>query len=621
MDASAFGLSRNPFQRSPELDEACLPNSMAALLSQLQDGLRSPQGVSVLVAEGGCGKSMAASVFARRLGAAAQTVLLTNPTSSVQAIARDAVTLLGGAGSAFPEEDGGWVEALMADAHRRARAGKATVLLLDNAERLSPQTLEDLAELFDEDEPAQLHLFLFGRPRLLDRMHAGPEKALHAHLLQVGRIEPLGLRECLRYLERRVAMSGGELASLFDEKAIEELIRVSEGRVVHLEQNALAALERATRRSALRVTAEDVRPVTGSTANQEESRMPTRQQPLRFDSAQRSDDDGGWQAGDELEDEEDGWGSAEEESSEDWQAGEDGGSEEDELTGEEEILDEDDLSWETSASLPEDDEDFAAAEDGFAEVPGPAVQSGRRRFAGRAILSMAACLCLVWAANRMPEPSAETSRGRDARPVAERLTSRPEEILRLARSARDADADAHLEAWRKAPREDGGVVAAANQPRAAASESGEVASAGSAPTSSQPTAMGPDPLPAKAAPASVGERGASAAPASPSGPIATVSKPSSAVTQKASAKVAPKVASAKARAASPVFTVQLGAFKARSNAEQFATRLRGKPTRILQEGGLYRVMSGSFASKREATIHEASLRRAGFTTYVRTAVF
>jgi cell division protein FtsN len=71
----------------------------------------------------------------------------------------------------------------------------------------------------------------------------------------------------------------------------------------------------------------------------------------------------------------------------------------------------------------------------------------------------------------------------------------------------------------------------------------------------------------------------------------------------------------------PVYTVQLGAFKARENAEELVTRLHGKPTRILREGGLYRVMSGSFASKRDAAVHEASLKRAGYTTYVRTAAF
>ena len=61
MDWTAFGLARDPFQRSAELDDACLPNTMAALLSELLSSLRSPQGVSVLVADSGSGKSVAAA--------------------------------------------------------------------------------------------------------------------------------------------------------------------------------------------------------------------------------------------------------------------------------------------------------------------------------------------------------------------------------------------------------------------------------------------------------------------------------------------------------------------------------------------------------------------------------
>ena len=56
-------------------------------------------------------------------------------------------------------------------------------------------------------------------------------------------------------------------------------------------------------------------------------------------------------------------------------------------------------------------------------------------------------------------------------------------------------------------------------------------------------------------------------------------------------------------------------------AEELVARVRGRSTRILQEGGLYRVMSGSFSNKSEALTHEATLRRAGYTTFIRSATF
>src|SRR5215203_5245739 len=65
VETGPFGLLRNPFERSAELDDGCLPNTIASLLSELQSGLRSPQGLSVLVGTRGSGKSFAASAFAR----------------------------------------------------------------------------------------------------------------------------------------------------------------------------------------------------------------------------------------------------------------------------------------------------------------------------------------------------------------------------------------------------------------------------------------------------------------------------------------------------------------------------------------------------------------------------
>lgn len=615
MDAGAFGLSRNPFQRSPELDEACLPNTVAALLSELQSGLRSPQGVSVLVGEPGAGKTMAAAAFARRLGGVAQTAVLLHPTSSVTAIARDALAQLGGA-DADAVQDENWIEALMVGAHRRARAGKSTVILLDDAHRLSPQTLEDLAELFDDDAPARLHLFLFGRPRLLDRMHAGPEKALHAHLLQVGRLEPLGLRECVRYLERRVALCGGELAAMFDEGAIDELIRISGGRLVVLEQNALAALERALKRRAPRAQAEDVRPVARLAADEEEEVMAARQQPLRFELPEdEAQEEAEWQTGDVLEEDDEEWGHDEVNEEEEWRA-------DDEVEAEPDSFVEPSLRWENADPRMDDEED----DDDFAAVPAPPPSTGRNLLVGRAVLSVAACLGLVWAANNLPGPENDNVHGRDAKLVAEKIQSRPEDILRLAQNAQAADADAQVKAWMAQPKPAPAVAAAKAEAPEVAVASARTTVPGAAPQAP----MGPE-APGTAVAAAPRETAAPAwtevataqaavAKAAPAKPAAQASaKPAAKPAAKTASKTASK-AVAKAPAG-PVYTVQLGAFKARSNAEQFATRLRGKPARIVRDGSLYRVVSGSFPNKREATVHEASLKRAGYTTYVTTAVF
>lgn len=636
MDAQSFGLSRDPFGRSPDLDDTCLPNTVAALLSELQSGLRSPQGISVLVAPSSSGKSLAAAAFARRLGGASQVALLSQPFSSVSAIARDALSAADPSAINYATDED-WARAFRACVSRRADAGRGTVILLDNAHALSSQTLEALPSLFGDDETLPLHFVLFGRPELLDRMHSGPERTLHAHLLQICRLKPLGVRESVRYLERRVSISGGELGAFFSAEAIEAVVQRAEGRVVALEEVASESWERAAARGALRVTVEDVGAVTPGVAAEEEEDMATRQQrlPFRLSSEQRSSNNDDWGIGDE---EEQGleWGDEPEEDADEWRA-DDRDTEELESDGDDE---ESSGVWETSdEDTDEDSYEDPDASDGELDVSyeggrAAVLPTMRRRLVGPAILSLTACLGLVWIANNLPGGGEDEVHGRDSQMATAPLSSTPETIMRVAQSAQLADANAQVEAWLAQPPKPMPVVAPAS---AGTGDESVVAQAGDDVLGDPTAKRAASPEPAVAAeiqgPAEPIE--AAAVPtASPAAEkvVAKKTTPVVASAKKApvAAKVASKsaakaastnVASAKRSGGGSVYTVQLGAFKARRNAEDLATKLRGKSPRIIQEGGLYRVVSGSFSSKRDATVHEASLRRAGYSTYVRTAVF
>ena len=604
MDATAFGLSRDPFQRSTDLDDACLPNPLAALLSEMQSGMRCPQGVSVLVGEPASGKSMVARAFARRLCGVARTALIPEPSSSVSAIARDALAALG---DPIAEENGDcdWVAALRDHAAHRAAAGAATVVIVDDAHRLSPQALEDLTSLFEEEEPLRLHIFLVGRPGLLDRMNAGSERALLAHLLQICRIEPLGVRECVRYLERRLAMCGGELARLFDDGAIEDIVGRAEGRLLVLEELAAGALAAAQQRGATQVLARDVATPRLEAAAEEEWMAPE-QQHLRFEVAAETPEDDKVAWGDEADDEE-------------WVA-EDAASKDD--------FDDSSMGWDSgeleSSDAGFDDDEVDGLDDLEDEAPptrrrAPGPPAERQRFFGRAVLSAAACLSLVWVANHLPGSGADSTPGRDAVLFAEPLTEDPAQILRLAETAEAADADAHVLAWHEAPPVVAKAVPARDREAAPPDQlaSLEEDDAGVASRVSLPVREGADESPwdepSAAAPAPAPPKAKAVAPAKAATAPKAASKPA---TGKAKAVAAP----AKGKS-TPVYTVQLGAFKTRRNAEDMVGKMRGKPTKIVLEGGLYRVLSGSFPTRTAAVAHEGTLRRAGYSTFVRTAVF
>lgn len=681
MDWTAFGLSRDPFQRCPELDDACLPNAMAAQLSELLSGLRSPQGVSVLVGDAGSGKSIAAEAFARRLRGVADVALVARPTSSALSIARDVLSQIDPEDHDF-RADRDWPATLRERARRCGRGGRATVVLLDNAHRLSPQSLEDLAELLGEDESVRLHLVLLGRPALTEKMDAGARRALDAHLLQICHLEPLGVRQSVRYLERRLAICGGDLGQLFTADAIDEIVQTAGGRLVDLEEVACEALRRASGRGSRRASSEDV--VASSRSEQVGPVGAVHQQPLRFaiddeeiDSPRDLEEDrrsgagaGPASAAADQDDEEGGaveWGDDEGRDEKEWLAedaepvdgdedADDGGEDLDweassYVLEEEEGLDSDldeavdhpasaasrfldhgDLDRHLDEDLEEDfEQDFEEDEE---EIDDQAVSPLARRLIGPAVISVTACLALMWAANNVPGPDTQSSHGRDSKLFAEKLSSDPAEIMRLARTVEAADADAHVVVWRAEPRRPAHRKAADQMARAsAASESGNGPAAATRPAGTVASAEAtkaerrPDddqiggrtstPTVEASAVAAAAPRPRQPEPSAVSRPPATAPSPRPSVASRP-----PAAAATKSRvAAGPVFTVQLGAFKTRRNAEVLAEKLRDKSPQILESNGLYRVVSGAFSDRREAAAHEAALKRDGYSTFVRSATF
>jgi cell division protein FtsN len=443
-----------------------------------------------------------------------------------------------------------------------------------------------------------------------------------------------------------MAICGGELGSILADEAIDEIVQKAGGCVIRLEELTVEALHRAARKGAVRATVVDVVSTPRSAdAEEEDEVMPASQQPLRFAIEEEGlDEDVSW--GDDGDDRSVEWGdepvaaSDEAEEDEEWQA--DDAEDDDEWQAEDE--DEEELSWDAAPPRPDRgaellardlDDEIEEEETDEPAQPRAAAVPARRRLAGPAILSLAACLALVWAANQMPGPDSNERRGRDSVMFAERLSSEPSQIMRLARNAEAADADAHVHVWEaqpprpvvaSRPASEPVAVAAAKPAEPAAEPKKNAEAKTEAVTATAPADEFVGPLPQR--PAEVEVTAPAAKPAAKNDAVVASAGTRPAPAGSAAAKTSPaKSAPAKPAAVAsanrkgPVYTVQLGAFKARRNAEEMATRLRGKSPRILQEGGLYRVMSGSFASKKDATIHEASLRRAGYTTYVRTAVF
>jgi hypothetical protein len=137
------------------------------------------------------------------------------------------------------------VEALQQQAQSLADRQCATVIIIDDAQDLPAKTLERLSTLFGDDpaDHTMLHVFLVGRPELLDRMNAASDRSVLKQLVQVCRMDPLDAEETLDYIRMRVEEVGGSVEGLFSAEALSSIVDRAEGIPGRIDELCSRALE------------------------------------------------------------------------------------------------------------------------------------------------------------------------------------------------------------------------------------------------------------------------------------------------------------------------------------------------------------------------------------------
>jgi type II secretory pathway predicted ATPase ExeA len=237
-------MSSAPFPRAVSEDALLRNDAIDHVISRLSFALDRDT-IALLVAESGCGKSTALSLFARSLDASSYNVLTTslttlNPFSFIASL----VASTGLPGRRFKGESAATL--LM---HMRSQA-KRTVVLVDEAHLLPDSSLEDLRLLTadDLDQRSPFSLILVGQPLLRDRITEPQHYALWQRIGVKLRLRPLNEDEVQDFLDRHIRAAGyRKKRSLFEPDAVAEIFLHSRG-IPRLIQNIavdsmLAAME------------------------------------------------------------------------------------------------------------------------------------------------------------------------------------------------------------------------------------------------------------------------------------------------------------------------------------------------------------------------------------------
>ena len=244
MYAEFYGLKDLPFALTPDPRFIYFTPSHTEVMANLHYGIESGKGLVVVTGEVGTGKTTILRWMMQRLDRTVLVAYVFNPRLSVAEFYQHVATLLDV--QKWETKSELLLELGKALESRHSR-GLRTVLIIDEAQGLSPHVLEEIRLLsnFESDTAKQLQIVLTGQPELRDVLNNPDLRQLKQRVALRCVIKPLpNVEETDRYITSRLLVAGAERTDVFSPAAVDYIFRCSEGiprNINNLCDNALLA--------------------------------------------------------------------------------------------------------------------------------------------------------------------------------------------------------------------------------------------------------------------------------------------------------------------------------------------------------------------------------------------
>jgi general secretion pathway protein A len=231
MYTSFFGLNEKPFAITPDPRYLFMSERHGEALAHLVYGVTESGGFMQLTGEVGTGKTtLVRTLLLNRMPANADVAVVLNPQLSAREFL---IAICEELGIDVPE-DRNSIKALIDTLNRhllQAHAdGRRTILVVDEAQNLAPEVLEEVRLLTNLETAKQklLQIVLIGQPELRDLLARTDLRQLAQRITGRYHLEPLSRDETAQYIEHRLKVAGA-LGEVFDAGAKKEAFRLSQG--------------------------------------------------------------------------------------------------------------------------------------------------------------------------------------------------------------------------------------------------------------------------------------------------------------------------------------------------------------------------------------------------------
>ncbi|MFZ4535382.1 XrtA/PEP-CTERM system-associated ATPase [Propionivibrio sp.] len=230
MYESFYGLTSKPFQLNPDPTFYFGSKQHRRATAYLEYGLHQNEGFIVVTGEVGAGKTTIVRGLLNKLDS---TKVVAAQLVSTQLDAEDTLRMVAAAFGVKTKNLGKSdvllsLEAFLVDVTRQ---GKRCLLIVDEAQNLTPRAVEELRMLsnFQFETHALLQSFLIGQPEFRGIMQSPHMQQLRQRVIAACHIGPMAQDETQAYVEHRLKCAGFKSEPLFDIAAYGAIFKTSGG--------------------------------------------------------------------------------------------------------------------------------------------------------------------------------------------------------------------------------------------------------------------------------------------------------------------------------------------------------------------------------------------------------
>jgi len=224
-----YELRKPPFQLLPDPDFFYRSHKHDTALTHLEYGISQRAGFIVITGEIGTGKTTLLRHMLRFLDEEMPVALISqtllHAEELLQAVCQEfSLPYLNKGKPELQELFGIFLV-------EQYRIGKYVILILDEAQNLPLETLEEIRMLsnLDADNECILQIILIGQPALRAKLQSAELRQLYQRVEVSYHLAPLDRQELKEYIRYRIKTAGGKNNDLFDDKAIETIYEYSGG--------------------------------------------------------------------------------------------------------------------------------------------------------------------------------------------------------------------------------------------------------------------------------------------------------------------------------------------------------------------------------------------------------